>query len=153
MSTMVSRQARREYIATALATAVTSASAVYDYLPNANTLQLSSPVVTVTSGGTDQKFASMSYNPTNMRFFVSTMVIMTTATGEANRATIEDLMDACDVEIRQWLRDNAGPTNSNGTKLWDTIVQEGPSATRYGDESGIWYRIETRLIVCRVEPE
>lgn len=150
MATLPDRKAVREYIAAQLSTALTAAQSVYDYQPGATTMDGKSPVVTVSSAGTEQRFDSDSYNPATMVFSIAILVKHSDPGGAYGPATSEDVLDNLEQDVRQWIRNNAGTTSSGGTKLWDNLRPAGPSVADYVNILGVWYRRETIQVAAYV---
>lgn len=148
-ATLVDRQPVREYVVVSLATAATAAQAVYDYEPDPVTVAGKSPFVSVSSEGTGQEMASESYNPADMFLRVGVWVRVDTE-GGVTRAAAEDLLDELDRQVRQWVRDNAGPTYSGGSKLWDNADFSGRSQCGWWPAQGVWWRREERVLKFHV---
>lgn len=128
--TFTSRKTARESLASALTTGMTSAQAVYDYIPNDFA---TSPVATVSSWSSDPDFGSADFN--SIEFIVTFWVLRLNKEADIDyTAEAEDEIDALDQEFKTTL------------KSWNNGVIARPSETDYAIVNGKQYRTESHFV-------
>lgn len=116
-TTFQSRELVRDEIV-ALFVANGSWQDVYGYMPGYTVISGNSPVLTVLSAGTSQRFAGVFTNPVTYRFEITNYIVSSSESdATVLSADASDQLDTLDRTIRQVIRDNVQLTNGDNVRF------------------------------------
>lgn len=145
MTIFVTRKTIRDGLV-ALFTANDSWEVVYGYIPKVTTIDGKSPLLVITSAGTDQSMAGLNTNPAEYTFTFVSFVRMddSVSGGTWSEDDAEDKLDELDTVFRQVVRDNAG-----GGSFADSLMfADTQSRTDYAMIDGVGYRTEEWILTA-----
>jgi len=143
MTTFQNRELVRDELV-ALFVANTSWQEVYGYFPGVSAFVGKTPVLVVTSVGTQQDMANLNTNPATYRFLISSYVLAYRVSDSWYSTDAADKIDELDMKVRQIIRDNAG----GGTNADQYRFESGFSQSDNIIASGVGYIVETRAILA-----
>lgn len=113
MTTLLSRKTARDALVALFTAQDLWEGGVFGYVPKDSAVKGKSPVMFITSFGTDQTMAGRNLNPATYTFTVWSMVLSSTPDESQTESLAEDDLDNLDRVVRQVVRDNSGALGSN----------------------------------------
>jgi hypothetical protein len=112
MTTLLSRKTARDALVV-LFEATGLWEDVFGYVPKDSAVKGRSPIMFITSFGTDQTMSGQQLNQATYTYTVWSMVLSSTPDETQTESMAEDDLDNLDREVRQVVRDNSNQLGSN----------------------------------------